>query len=116
MAKQSGAWKALEREVAKALRGERVLRGGDFSKADIDVRVPDMPGLQIDAKYRQKWGHHRFLAEVVRKYCRSSDDMPVLVTKTPRQRGAVVVMDLEHFGALLDVIREMRDERDKEPT
>lgn len=108
--KRSEAWKALERQVAKALKGERILRGADFSKKDVDVRVADFPGLQIDAKYRAKWHHHGFLADIIRKYCQNADDMPVLVTKHKNQLGAVVVMDLNHFGALLDAIRELRQQ------
>ena len=112
MAKQSNAWKNLERLVAKVLKGQRVLRGADFSKPDIDVLVPDFECLRVDAKYRQKWAHHRYLDDVWRKYCRHRGDMPVLVTKHPHQQGAVVVMDLEHFGVLLEVIRDMRVENE----
>lgn len=107
------AWKALERDVAKTLRGERVLRGGDFSKKDVDVRVGDFESLQIDAKYRQRWAHHRFLDEVERKYCDTkAGHMPILVTKHPRQRGACVTLRLEHFGCILDVVRELREENE----
>ena len=87
MAFGSNSWKALERLVAKVLRGERVLRGGDFSKKDVDVKVEDFPNLQIDAKYRQRWAHHRFVDTVEEKYCVADDDMGILVTKHPRQRG-----------------------------
>jgi hypothetical protein len=104
----SGAWKDLERLVAAALHGKRQCRGADFSKSDIDVRVEDFPSLKVDAKYRQRWAHHQFVAEVARKYCVEAEDVPVLVTKTPGQKGAIVCLQLEHFAALLDVIRELR--------
>lgn len=107
MASQS--WKNLERDVAKALQGKRISRGDDFSRKDVDVEVEDFPTLKVDAKYRARWGHHKFLAEVVGKYCEEGD-IPVLVTKHHRQQGAVVAVTLEHFGLLLDVIRELRDE------
>jgi hypothetical protein len=111
MPRSKTAWKALEKQVAKALKGIRVLRGADFSKTDVDVKVPDFPNLQIDAKYRTSWAHHSYLEEVRAKYCNDPVDMPILVTKTHGQRGAVVVMDLEHFGLLLESIRELRSGR-----
>lgn len=110
MGRRSVSWKALERQAAKELGGERVLRGADFSKKDVDVRIPDFPTIMVDAKYRQRWYHHRFLAEVVTKYCDQPDCMPLLITKHPRQRGAVAVLYLDHLGALLDTIRDLRDE------
>jgi len=109
MARQSRAWKNLERLVAKVLKGTRVLRGNDFSVKRVDVEVDDFPMLKIDAKYRQRWSHHKFLAEVAEKYCNDDVDIAILVTKHPRQRGAVVVMDLDQFGILLDTIRDFRD-------
>jgi hypothetical protein len=107
MPRSKTAWKSLEKETAKALRGIRVLRGADFSKKDVDVKVPDFPNLQIDAKYRQAWSHHKFLVEIQEKYCADPGDVPILVTKHPRQRGSVVSLSLEHFGFLLDLIREL---------
>lgn len=109
----SAAWKALERLVAKELKGERVLRGDDFSKKDVDVKVPDFELLQIDAKYRQRWAHHKFINEVQKKYCNQKEHMPILVTKAPHQRGANVTLRLDHFGCILDVIRELRDENER---
>lgn len=109
----SQAWKKLERDVAKALGGERILRGDDFSKKDVDVRVSDFESLQIDAKYRQRWAHHRFLDEVESKYCDTkAGHMPILVTKHLLQRGACVTLRLEHFGCILDVVRELREENE----
>ena len=110
---RSQAWKALERLVAKELQGERISRGDDFSRKDVDVRVPDFEGLQVDAKYRKRWAHHKFLAEVKEKYCRGAGDMPVLVTRTHGQRGAIVALSLQHFGAMLDVIRGLRKENER---
>ena len=104
----SGAWKDLERLVAKSLGGERVLRGADFSIKDVDVKVDDFPHLILDAKYRQRWGHHRFVEEVKKKYCKSPEDIPILITKHPRQRGAVACLPLDALGRLLDEIRELR--------
>lgn len=108
MAKQSQAWKDLEREIAGELRGKRVLRGADFSQEGVDVEVPDFPGLRIDAKYRAAWSHATYLAEVRKKYVREPGQMALLVTKQKRQRGAIACMALEDFALLLDTIRELR--------
>lgn len=114
MPRRSQAWKALERLTAKELGGERVTRGDDFSKKEVDVKVPDFESLQIDAKYRKRlWHHHKFLSDVRAKYCPNDADLAILVTKNPRQRGAVVSMELAHFGCLLDAIRELRQENER---
>ena len=112
MPRSKTAWKNAEKKVAQTLRGKRVLRGADFSVKDVDVKVPDFPTLKIDSKYRASWAHHTYLEEVATKYCASPVDMPILVTKHHKQRGAVVVMDLAHFGVLLDVVRELREENE----
>lgn len=105
------AWKDLERLVAAELNGVRVMRGADFSKSDVDVKVADFESLRIDAKYRQRWAHHKFLDEVRTKYCSDTDDIPILITKAAKQRGAVVCLSLSDFGILLNVIRELRNEQ-----
>lgn len=108
MARQSQAWKALERLTASELKGRRVLRGADFAKSDVDVIIDEFGFLKADCKYRQKWAHHKFLEEIVEKYCTSKGDMPVLITKTPKQIGACVTIRLDHFGVLLDMLRVKR--------
>lgn len=111
----SKAWKELEKLVAKALRGKRISRGDDFSRKDVDVEVEDFDMLRIDAKYRSSvnWYHHSFLAEVKDKYCTLPEHIPVLVTKTKGQRGANLTVQLDHFGVILDAIRELRDENER---
>jgi hypothetical protein len=111
--KRSGAWKNWERKVAEKLKGKRVLRGNDFSKKSVDVKIKDFPTLKLDCKFRQKWAHHKFLAEIIRKYCTKPGDIPVLLTKTPRQIGGIVCIPLDAFAVLLDSIRELRQERGK---
>ena len=105
----SKSWKDLEKLTAKSLKGVRVLRGADFSKKDVDVKVPDFPNLQVDSKYRARnWAHHSYLAEIKAKYCNDEEDIAILVTKNHRQHGAVVSLDLEAFSSLLDAIRALR--------
>lgn len=103
--RRSQAWKALEREAASLTRGRRVYRGADFSVKDVDVIVDDLPFLQVDAKYRTRHAHHRFMQGIEEKYLKHIDDEPVLFTKTHKQRGCYVTIRGTFFGLLLDVMR-----------
>lgn len=105
MPKQSQRWKQLERSVAEALGGSRVLRGADFSESDVDVKVADMPNLKVDCKAHARFAHHSLVDEVREKYCHDPEDVPVLVTKASRQIGANVTIPLEYFAWLLNVVR-----------
>jgi hypothetical protein len=105
--RQSQAWKNLERETAGALGGTRVTRGANFAISDVDVILPDLPQHKIDAKYRVKHSFHKFLEEIVEKYCEKGD-IPVLVTKSHNQVGAVVSVYLSDFAVLLDCFRVVR--------
>lgn len=104
MARRSQAWKNLERETAEVLGGVRVLRGDDFSKSDVDVRLDDIPYLKIDCKYRVSHSHHTLMEEIREKYC-DIPDIPVLVTKHHNQKGAYVTIPLDYFGRLLRCVR-----------
>jgi len=107
----SQAWKNLERQTAKALKGKRILRltapGPSYISAS-DVELHALPWLKIDAKYRTRWAHHRFLEAIRAKYCRGRKDEPVLVTKQHRQRGACVTIRLEFFGRLCGLLKTNR--------
>lgn len=109
--KRSGAWKNLERESARMLGGNRVTRGADFSVSDVDVKIPELPFLKVDAKYRKSHAHHSLLEEVRKKYC-NAGDIPVLITKHHRQRGANVTIPLELFAVLLDAFRQQNEDPD----
>lgn len=104
MAKQSQAWKNLERQVAKELGGKRVLRGADFSVEDVDVKIDDFPHLKLDCKYRTRHAHHSLLAEIEEKYC-EENEVPVLITKHHNQSGACVTVSLDFFKVLLEAAR-----------
>lgn len=105
--KQSQSWKSLERLVAQKLGGRRVLRGANFSQKDTDVELPDFPHWALDCKYRAKHAHHRFLAEIRKKYC-GPGNVPVLITKARSERGAVVSMSLDDFACLLAALRGLK--------
>lgn len=110
--KQSVAWKNLERQVAKALKGRRVLRGSDFSHSDVDVILDDLPELRLDAKFRVKHSHHKFMRELVARYCQAPGQEPVLITKTHHQKSAFVTIRLELFALLVDALRYVGEEKD----
>lgn len=102
--RRSQAWKALEREAARELKGKRVCRGADFSKSDTDVELDGLPHLKVDGKYRVRHAHHSFLEEIRQKYC-GPNDIPVLVTKSHKQRGSNSTIPTWFLGILLDVYR-----------
>jgi len=104
--RQSQAWKNLERSVAEALGGTRVLRGADFSESDVDVKVDDFPLLAIDCKYRKSHAFHSLIEEIRTKYCGDGTKSPVLVTKHKNGQRNYVSMDLELLQTLLNIIRE----------
>lgn len=104
--RRSQAWKDLERAVAKAVNGDRVSRGGDFSKSAVDVEVADLPFLKIDAKYRKSHAHHSLIDEVAEKYCKKDVDVPILVTKSHGQEGANVTMPMYFFSVLIKTFRD----------
>jgi hypothetical protein len=110
MGNRSVAWKALEREVALELGGKRVTRGGDFSQSDVDVNVADLPMVKVDAKYRVRHAHHSLLDEVEAKYCKAGD-IPLLATKTHRQRGAYASVPLWFMGLLFNLLRQAHGEK-----
>jgi hypothetical protein len=110
MGKRSVAWKALEREAARELDGERVSRGDDFSRSDVDVRVKGLPMVKVDAKYRVRHAHHSLMAEVEEKYC-DPGDVPVLVTKHHRQRGAHATLPLWFVGVIFKLLRDAHGEQ-----
>lgn len=109
MAKQSQAWKDLERATAEALKGKRVMRGANFAESDVDVKVPDFPLLKVDCKYRKSHAFHALVEDIRTKYCESHDvtiGTPVLVTRHRNGKNVYVTVDLEMFAKLLDLIRE----------
>ncbi len=101
-AKRSQRWKDLERATAKALGGNRILRGSDFSKSEPDVDIEDMPRLKVDCKAHKRFAHHTLLQEVKEKYCKRKNDIPILVTKHEHQVGACVTISLDFFSELLE--------------
>lgn len=110
MAKQSQAWKNLERKTAKQLGGKRITRGEDFSISALDV---EHRRLAIDCKYRQKWGfvaqYDKLVADTRRLY-KGQNKIPVLVVKKARRRGEFVIIAMTDF---LQVIKdEFKEELD----
>jgi hypothetical protein len=105
VSRRSRQWKVLEKDVAKAflnIGGKRVSRGSNFGLKSVDVRCSKAKALKIDAKYRVRHAHHRFMDEIVRKYCSKPTHVPVLVTKSHNQRGAFATVPLDFLAKLLD--------------
>lgn len=107
--KQSQAWKALEREAARLFGGKRISRGANFAESDVDVSLPGLRYIKVDAKYRKHHAHHSLIEEIKRKYCKGTDAVPLMVTKHHRQRGSYATMPTEFAGILLDCLRWMQE-------
>jgi hypothetical protein len=106
----SQQWKAFERDVAAALKGERVVRG-DFGISDFDVKVPDFQALRIDAKRYARHAHHTLLKKVKKKYCEGDSALvPLLCTRENGSPFTVASLPLKDFADLLDLVRRQRDE------
>ena len=117
-------FKQWERDVADALGGQRILRGGDFEQSAPDVFLPDLPWLKIDCKHtRGKFRHHALLLEIATKYCAENPDslevyipqrtpVPVLATKQRGEGTGNITIPLEHYAELLNAFRAMQRERE----
>ena len=53
---------------AQRLEGQRVLRGADFSKSDVDVILDLHPELKVDAKAYKRFAHHTLVREIQKRY------------------------------------------------
>jgi len=94
-------WKRLERQAAKRLGGARVSRGDNFARSDTDVKIPGLPHLKIDCKYRKQIGVRSLYEEARKKYCKEPGDQMVLIVKERYQQSTLVVLDLDFFAWLL---------------
>jgi hypothetical protein len=106
MAKQSQAWKNVERKTAAGMGGTRHSRGADFSESAPDIDFKIIPGMspKVDCKWSGKtWRHHTLLQEIDDKYCKAEIDVPFLVTKQARETGEVVSMKMKHFLPMFHV-------------
>ena len=93
----SNAWKAAERQAAKALDGSRNSCGGDFGQSAPEV---EHPLFSVECKYRKtlpRW--LRLGLEQATRY--DTTKRPLLVIKEKGMRGALVVMKLSDFVALM---------------
>ncbi|HEV8715787.1 MAG TPA: hypothetical protein VGX03_23530 [Candidatus Binatia bacterium] len=105
----SATWKNAERQAAKALGGTRNQRGADFSQSLPDV---EHSLFSVEVKYRKALPRLlRLRLEQAARYDQSKP--PLLVVKQRFQRGALVVLNLSDFvalvGPLMDRIEQAAD-------
>jgi hypothetical protein len=104
MSTRSNRWKALERDVASALGGRRVLR--DLYESQPDVAVDAGPyHFLVECKAWAKFAHHRLLETCRQKYC-NRGETPALAT---RERGGrtYITVDANVFAELLQTVRQV---------
>lgn len=105
--KRSQAWKSFERAIAELAQeagfdAQRVSRGADLGASDIDVRLPRVPELRIDCKYRQDgFSHHSLFEGAENLYCQAPGQWLVLPTKAGQATGSLVTLRSEKFFELL---------------
>ena len=105
---RSTRWKDLERTVAAALGGRRIVRQDLFESAP-DVVITDA-GLLAECKAYRKFKHHSLLETAQRKYGHLGKTV-ILVTKAERQVGACATVPLSFLADLLNEVREHRKGR-----
>ncbi len=107
--RSSDAWKAFERKIAELLRNagftqaHRVSRGDDIGVSDTDVKVPEVPFLMVDCKYRQGgWAHETIFEECEKKYVpKGSNKVLILPTKSGKKQGSLSTVRTEFLMELL---------------
>jgi hypothetical protein len=105
--KRSQAWKSFERAIAELAQAhgfaaERISRGADLGASDIDVRLPKVPELRIDCKYRQDgFSHHSLFEGAENLYCQEPGQWLALPTKAGQATGSLVTLRSEKFFELL---------------
>lgn len=108
--RRSQAWKDLERESARILGGQRITRPWDLFEIRDDIEVDGFEHYKVDCKYRAKAQINTLLNTVRKKYCQQPADVPVVITKTHHEVGAVVSLPLSEFARLLNAVRRQRKE------
>ncbi len=99
-------WKQLERDAAAILGGERVTRGSDFGKEDVDVKIPDFPSFKIDTKRYKRFRVFSLFDLVKKKYCKKPEDKPILIIRESNRKYVLAVINLNLLGQFLDYIRK----------
>lgn len=113
MAKQSQAWKALERRAAAVLCGVRDPRPWFSFEVRPDCIVEDF-NIRVDCKRRKTHTHHTTFHECQRKYCADEEHM-VIVTAEHGDREPLAVIELSYLADLLNEIRKKRGTNDEPP-
>ena len=103
MAKQSSAWKDVEKKAAKLFGGQRVTRGSDFGLDRPDVICAST--WSVECKSRSKltlWGWYTKLKTDTDKFFPGENRVKVLVTKEKGKRGELITLSTEDFFRVLD--------------
>lgn len=105
MAKQSSAWKDLERKAAAMFGGHRVTRGDDFSFSRPDVLCEKT--WSVECKSRSAltvWGWYGKMKTDCEKFFPGENRINVLVTKEKGKRGELITLSTEDFFRILNPV------------
>ena len=101
----TNTWKNLERDSAKALGGTRVSRGANFGAEEVDVKIDDFPSFKVDSKRHKRFAVFSLYKIVKEKYCKKSEDKPILILREAGKHNVLAVIDLNLLGRFIDYIR-----------
>lgn len=100
MSTSRGTWKAVERKVAKLLKGRRnPLSGGSSGHTRGDVIHRD---FYVEIKYRKRWAIWK-IWEDTRLKARAEDKLPLVVIKQKGKHGELVLLSLQDFVKLVGI-------------
>lgn len=96
MSKNAGAWKDLERLIAKKMGGQRIYRGGDFSQSAGDI---EHEAFSFEAKYGAQVPStiYRWMDQA-KKYTVHTTKIPILVIRRKSKEPLVVMPFSEFYG------------------
>lgn len=101
----TNTWKQLERDAAAVLKGERVSRGSDFGKTDVDVKIEDFPSFKVDTKRYKKFRVFSLFDIVKKKYCKTDKDIPILILRQANKKYILAVIDLKLLSKFMEFVR-----------
>jgi hypothetical protein len=108
----TSTWKQLERDTAAVLGGQRVTRGANFGKEDVDVEIPDFPSFKVDAKRYKRFRVFSLFDLVKKKYCKNPQDKPILIIRESNRKYVLAVINLNLLGKFLEYIRKKGEQNE----
>jgi len=102
MSRQSQAWKAHERYVAKFYEGTRILRGNDFGNSRPDVIAPSLPKFNLEGTLIIECKHSQAQpwVDIVNACTQSTTGMRPIIAywHASKSSGSFILWSMEETG------------------